>query len=84
MFSSTTMESSTRMPTTSERAMSVIRLSEKPITYMRMNVEIIDVGSATITISEERRLCRNTSITPATITTASSRSNFTASAEASV
>ena len=84
MFSNTTMLSSTRIPTTSESAMSVIKFSEKPNAYMRMNVGIIADGSATSTKNELRKLCRKSNITKPTITTASTRSNITALALESV
>ena len=44
------MESSTRMPTASDRPSSVSVLSEKPKMYNGANVAIIEVGIATATI----------------------------------
>jgi hypothetical protein len=84
MFSNTTMLSSTRMPTTSESAISVIRFKENPNRYMRMNVGIIAEGRATSTKRELRRLCRKMSITKPTINTANTRSSITALALESV
>ena len=78
MFSKTTIESSTRIPTTNESAMSVIILSEKPATYINKNVGMMDEGKATNTNNDERKLCRNRSITTETIKMAKNKSSTTA------
>ena len=53
------MESSTRIPTASDRPSSVIVLSVKPSEYITKNVAMIEVGMASATISVPRRLWRN-------------------------
>ena len=68
MFSTSTMASSTRMPTTSESASSVRMLIVKPKYCMPTKAGIIDSGSATAEISVARAECRNSQTT----TTASS------------
>ncbi len=72
------------MPTTSERPSRDIRFSEKSIKYIMVNVAINAAGTASITITALRMLCRKSSITRATSTTASSRSKITWSAASSV
>ena len=47
MFSISTMASSTRMPTTSDRLSSVTTLTEKPSHHMPMKAGTTDSGSAT-------------------------------------
>ncbi len=84
MFSSTTIESSTRIPITSESAISVSRFNEKSKMYMPINTDTMDVGMETSTMSELRKLCRNTNITSATMMMASIKSTITALAEARV
>ncbi|MNX84043.1 hypothetical protein D3C86_1158250 [compost metagenome] len=84
MFSRITIESSTRIPTTRERAISVIRFSDIPNTYMKMNVGIIEAGRAMSTNRELRILCKNSSITTDTMIIASTRSNITALADSNV
>ena len=51
---------------------------------MAMNVDTIDAGIATITMSEFLMLWRNASMTSATRRTATARSSFTALAASSV
>ena len=63
MFSRTTTASSIRMPITSDSAISVIMLMVKPIAYMKKNVAITDVGSASAVISVERQSRMNTNTT---------------------
>ncbi len=84
MFSRTTIESSTKIPTTKDIAIRVIKFNEKPIKYIKINVGIIEDGKATITKSELLKLCRKNNITRPTITTAIARSCITPSAEAIV
>ena len=59
MFSSTTIESSTRMPTQSVMPIRDIMLKVKPARYMTKNVEISDVGIAIMTAAVERQPRRN-------------------------
>src|SRR5688572_31177830 len=59
MFSSTTIESSTRMPISSASAISEIMFRLKPKEYITMNVEISEVGIASTTITTLRHECRN-------------------------
>ena len=63
MLSRTTTASSIRMPITSDSAISVIMLMVKPTTYMKKNVAITDVGSASAVISVERQSRMNTKTT---------------------
>ncbi len=63
MFSTSTMASSTRMPTTSESASSVMMLIEKPSMYMPMNAGSTDSGSATAETMVARQLRRNSHTT---------------------
>ena len=63
MFSTSTMASSTRMPTTSDSASSVITLIEKPSQYMPMNAGITDSGSATADTNVARQSRRNSHTT---------------------
>ncbi len=62
MFSSTTIESSTRIPTTSASASRVIVFSVNPNAQMGRKVAIIDVGIASATMKVARPLCRKTKI----------------------
>lgn len=55
IFSSTTMESSTRMPIQSVMPMRDIMLKVKPEMYMAKKVEMSDVGMATMTAAVERQ-----------------------------
>jgi hypothetical protein len=79
MFSSTTIESSTRIPITSDIARRVIRFREYPNKYIAIKVESNDAGMATKTMIESRMLWRNNNITAATRTTAIIRWCVTAS-----
>src|SRR5215831_10065292 len=65
MFSTSTIASSTRMPTTSDSPSSVMRLSENPSHDMKMNVGITDNGIATaeITVARQSRRKQNTTMT---------------------
>ena len=63
MFSTSTMASSTRMPTTSESASSVTTLSEKARYCMPMKAGITDSGSATAETKVARKSCRNSHTT---------------------
>ena len=63
MFSTSTMASSTRMPTTSDSASSVITLTEKPSRYMPMKAGITDIGSATADTKVARQSRRNSHTT---------------------
>ena len=63
MFSTSTMASSTRMPTTSDKASSEITLTLKPSRYMPANAGITDSGSATADTNVARRLRRNSQTT---------------------
>ena len=63
MFSSTTIESSTRMPIVSASAISVMMFRLKPRKYITRKVEISEVGIASSTISVLRQVCRNSSST---------------------
>ncbi len=65
MFSSTTIESSTRMPMMSERPISDTLSSVSPITRITTNVASSDDGIAIITTTALRQACRNSmSTTP--------------------
>ena len=55
MFSSTTIESSTRMPTQSVMPISDIMLKVKPARYMTKNVAMSEVGIAIMTAAVERQ-----------------------------
>ena len=77
MFSKTTIASSTKIPTTIERATRLIRFSVKPKKYIPIKAAISEVGIETITISALRKLCRKKYITTATNTIAKTRSNIT-------
>ena len=77
IFSSTTILSSTRIPTTSESASKVIRFSEKPMRYINKNVGIMAEGNEIKINMELLKLCRKISITIATIITAKNKSCIT-------
>ena len=62
MFSITTVELSTRMPTASANPPSVIVFSVWPMKYMTMSATRIDVGIDSMTISVSRQLPRNSRI----------------------
>ena len=68
--SMTTMASSTTMPMASTMPNSVSWLMEKPKSSMPMNAPISATGTTSVGISVARKLCRNTSITMNTSTTA--------------
>ena len=59
MFSRTTIESSTRIPTTSDNASSTIWFCVKPNPLMGMNVAMSEVGIATATMNVALAVCRN-------------------------
>ena len=63
MFSTSTMASSTRMPTTRDSASSEITLSEKPSQCMPMKAGITDSGSATAETKVARQSRRNSHTT---------------------
>ena len=63
MFSTSTMASSTRMPTTSDSASSVTTLIEKPSRYMPMKAGITDSGSATAETKVARQSRKNSQTT---------------------
>ena len=70
-FSTTTMASSTTMPMASTRPKSVRLLSENFAAAMTAKVPTTATGTATSGITAARQLCRKTSTTMATRTTAS-------------
>ena len=72
MFSTSTMASSTRMPTTSDSASSVITLMEKPSHCMPMKAGMTDSGSATAETNVARQSRKNSHTT----TTASSAPSY--------
>ena len=72
MFSTSTMASSTRMPTTSDSASSVITLMEKPSHCMPMKAGMTDSGSATADTNVARQSRKNSHTT----TTASSAPSY--------
>ena len=63
MFSSTTIESSTRMPTVRVSPIRLIMFRLKPRKYMTPSVAIRLVGIASSTISVLRKVCKNTNST---------------------
>ena len=65
MFSISTMASSTRMPTTSDRLSRVTRLMENPRRCMAAKVGMIDSGSAVaeIRVARQSRRKNQTTIT---------------------
>ena len=63
MFSRTTIESSTRMPTVSVRPIRLIMFRLKPRKYMTPSVATRLVGMDRITMSVLRKVCRKTSST---------------------
>ena len=78
IFSNTTILSSTKIPTTSDSASKVIRLSENPIKYIRMKVGIMADGNEIKMNMELLKLCKNINITKATMITAKNKSCVTA------
>ena len=81
-FSTTTMASSTTIPTARIRANRDSELIEYPSANWTAKVPTIDTGMAMMGMMAARHVCRNTSTTSATSTTASSRVCCTASTEA--
>ena len=77
IFSKTTIASSTKIPTTNERATKLIRLRVKPKKYIPIKAAISEVGIDTITIRALRKLCKKKNITTATKTIAKTKSNIT-------
>ncbi len=63
MFSTSTIASSTRMPTTSDSASKVTTLIEKPSRYMPMKAGITDIGSAMADTKVARQSRRNSQTT---------------------
>ena len=63
MFSISTIASSTRMPTTTDSASSVMMLRVKPNRYITAKVGITDSGSATAEIQVARQSRRNSQTT---------------------
>jgi hypothetical protein len=63
MFSSTTIESSTKMPMISERPISDIESRWKPNAFIKTKVERIDVGIETMTTTALRHRCRKSIMT---------------------
>jgi hypothetical protein len=84
IFSSTTMESSTRIPIIKESAINVSILSEKLKIYIATKTEMMEAGIEINTIKEFRILCRKMNITKATNKMAYIKSFITAFAEAKV
>src|SRR5574344_462605 len=84
IFSNTTMESSTKIPMTSDRAKRVIIFSEKSKIYMAANTEMMDAGIETKTMRELLALCKKKNMTTATRMMAKSKSFTTAFADSSV
>ena len=78
MFSITTIASSTRMPMASESPSNDIRLSEYPNKFIITNVLTMEVGIEINTMAALRRLCKKSSMTSPTKSTAMSRSSITA------
>ena len=84
MFSSTTIESSTRMPIV--RPSPIIEMTSivKPMSFMTMNVARSDAGIAIMTTTALRHACRKSSMTIAVSTMPSSRLCSTPSTDARV
>ncbi|MNZ72093.1 hypothetical protein D3C78_904630 [compost metagenome] len=80
-FSTTTMASSTTMPMASTRPNSDRALSEKPNRCITAKVPISDTGTAASGMIEARQVCRNSTTTSTTSTSASNRVCTTASME---
>ena len=77
-FSTTTIASSTTMPTASTSPNSVRLFSVKPNIAMKKNVPISDTGIATIGMIAARHVCRKMMMTSTTSTTASRIVSITA------
>ena len=60
------MESSTKIPITSDIAKRVIRFMEHPVSHMPIMVVISEAGMATITMVAFRKLCKKSNMTRAT------------------
>src|SRR5438034_11183870 len=74
MFSRTTIESSTRMPTVSASPIKLMKLKLIPSRLITPKVEIRLVGIASSTMTVLRKVCRNTSSTRPVRRTASTSS----------
>ena len=70
-FSTTTIASSTTMPTASTRPNRLRLLSERPKADRTANVPMSEIGMAMIGTMEARQVCRNTITTTTTSATAS-------------
>ena len=81
-FSTTTIASSTTMPIASTRPNRLSALMEKPNRCITAKVPMMDTGTATSGMMEARQVCRNSTTTMTTRTTASSRVWTTASMDA--
>ncbi len=77
-FSTTTIASSTTMPTASTSPNSVRLFSVKPNVAMKKNVPISDTGIAMIGITAARQVCRKMMITSTTSSAASRMVSITA------
>ena len=77
-FSTTTIASSTTMPTASTRPNSVRLFSVKPNVAMKKKVPISDTGMATIGMTAARQVCRKMTMTRTTRITASPIVSITA------
>jgi hypothetical protein len=71
-FSTTTIASSTTMPTASTSPNRLSALIEKPNRCITANVPITDTGTASSGMIEARQVCRNRITTTTTSATASS------------
>ena len=80
-FSTTTMASSTTMPMASTSPNSVSVLIEKPSISSTANVPTMDTGTASSGISDARQVCKNTTTTMTTSSTASISVEMTFSIE---
>ena len=80
-FSTTTMASSTTIPMASTKPNNDSALSEKPSICIKAKVPTSDTGTATSGIIDARQVCRNSTTTNTTSSTASSRVFTTASIE---
>src|SRR5688572_32205066 len=72
-FSTTTIASSTTIPIASTSPNSDNTLIEKPNRYIRLNVPMIDTGTASSGMIDERQFCKNRMTTTTTSAIASSR-----------
>ena len=80
-FSTTTMASSTTMPTASTRPNSDRLFRLKPNNVIKKKVPISETGMAMIGITAARQVCRNMMITSTTSTTAMRIVNSTSSTD---